>query len=191
MSPRCANRHRDPQLPTLLQIKSGGFFEGYAGYGLGLADRVGFRVLTLHNPDRIAIDVAHQPTQPFGSATVDSAGTAPDALVAAVRSGRHPGYDRLVFDMVGPDLPTLSVSYLGSGSTIRVTFTGNGSPTQSPHASHSGPAAYTFGLPTLRTLQFTVVGAGLMTADVGTTHRGGFRVMLLQSPTRVVLDARA
>ncbi|MEV4515255.1 AMIN domain-containing protein [Dactylosporangium sp. NPDC049525] len=182
---------RDPRLPTLLQIKSGGVFEGYASYGLGLADRVGFRVLTLHNPDRIAVDVAHQPAQAFGSATVSHAGTAPDALVEAVRSGRHPGYDRLVFDMDGSQPPAVSVSYVGSGSTIRVTFTGQGSPTQSPHASFAGPAAYTFGLPALRTLSFTVVGAGVMTADVGTARRGGFRVMLLQQPTRVVLDVQS
>jgi hypothetical protein len=182
---------RNPALPTLLQIKSGGAFEGYASYGLGLADRVGFRVLTLHNPERIAVDVAHQPAQPFGTATVSYSGTAPDVLVDAVRSGQHPGYDRLVFDVRGSDPPTVSVSYVGTGSTIRLTFTGSGSPTQSPHASHSGPATYAFGLPALRTLSFTVVGAGVMTADVGTARRGGFRVMLLQQPTRVVLDVQA
>ena len=181
---------RNPALPTLLQIRSGGVFEGYASYGLGLADRVGFRVLTLHNPDRIAVDVAHQPTQACGTATVSYAGSAPDALVEAVRSGRHPGYDRLVFDMQGPDLPAVSVSYVGSGSTIRVTFTGQGSPARSPHASYTGPAGYTFGLPALRTLRFTVVGAGVMTADVVTAHRDGFRVMLLTQPTRVVLDVQ-
>ena len=30
--------------------------------GIGAADRVGFRVLQLHAPDRIAIDVAHLAT---------------------------------------------------------------------------------------------------------------------------------
>ncbi|GAA1527347.1 hypothetical protein GCM10009827_050500 [Dactylosporangium maewongense] len=181
---------RNPRLPTLLQIKSGGFFEGYASFGLGLADRVGFRVLILHNPERIAVDVAHQPSQPFGTTTVARTGTAPDAVVAAVRSGRHPGYDRLVFDMTGPDLPTVSVSYASTGPTIRLTFTGNGSPTQSPHASYTGPADHTFDLPSLRALHFTIIGAGLMTADVTTAHRNGFRIMLLQHPTRVVLDVR-
>jgi hypothetical protein len=178
----------DPALPTLRQIKSGGFFEGYAGFGLGVADRVGFRVLVLHGPDRIAIDVAHQPTQPFGTAAVQLPGTAPDALVAAVRSGSHPGYDRLVFDMVGDQQSTLDVRYTGTGSTLRVTFTGSGSPTTSPHGSYTGPASYQFGLPELRSLQFTVVGAGILTADVGTAARHGFRVIRLADPTRVAVD---
>jgi hypothetical protein len=51
----------NPGLPTVKQIKFGEDFEGYVSAGLGLADKVGFRVLVLHNPDRIAIDVAHPP----------------------------------------------------------------------------------------------------------------------------------
>jgi hypothetical protein len=178
----------NPALPTLRQIKSGGYFEGYASFGLGVADRVGFRVLVLHGPDRIAVDVAHQPTQAFGTAAVQLPGTAPDALVESVRSGSHPGYDRLVFDMSGAQQSTLDVRYQGTGSTLRVTFTGSGSPTQSPHASFSGAASYQFGLPALRSLQFTVVGAGIMTADVATAARHGFRVIRLSDPTRVAVD---
>lgn len=182
---------RNPALPSLLQIRSGGFFEGYASYGLGLADRVGFRVLTLHNPERIAVDVAHQPTQPFGPATFTYPGTAPVVLVDAVRSGRHPGYDRLVLDLAGQDLPNVTVSYVGATTTIQVTFIAQGSPSRSPQASHAGPADDAFGLPALRSLHFTVAGAGLMTADVGTAHRGGFRVLLLRSPTRLALDIQS
>jgi hypothetical protein len=52
----------NPNLPTLRQVKFGEDFEGYVSAGLGLADRVGFRVLQLHAPDRIAVDVAHLPT---------------------------------------------------------------------------------------------------------------------------------
>jgi hypothetical protein len=55
-------RTYDPRLPTLRQIRSGGAFEGRITFGLGLNDRVGFRVLQLTGPPRIAIDVAHQPT---------------------------------------------------------------------------------------------------------------------------------
>ncbi|MFG2045321.1 hypothetical protein [Dactylosporangium sp. NPDC048998] len=61
------SRGYDPALPTLRQIRSGGFFEGRAGFGLGVDDRVGFRVLVLHGPDRIAVDVAHQPARTCGS----------------------------------------------------------------------------------------------------------------------------
>jgi hypothetical protein len=47
----------DPQLPALRQIRSNGYFEGHAGFGLGLNVHGGFRVLVLHDPDRIAVDV--------------------------------------------------------------------------------------------------------------------------------------
>ncbi|GAA2338454.1 AMIN-like domain-containing (lipo)protein [Dactylosporangium salmoneum] len=50
----------DPQLPGLRQIRSGGYFEGRASFGLGLDAHGGFRVLVLHDPDRIAVDVAQQ-----------------------------------------------------------------------------------------------------------------------------------
>jgi hypothetical protein len=176
-----------PRFPTLRQVKFGGDFEGYVSAGLGLADRVGFRVFTLANPYRVVVDVAHQPTQPFGTATVRHDGTAPDALVDQVRSGAHPGYDRLVFDMAGNDPVTFQVEYL-SGSTIRVGFCGMGSPTTAPHASHAGPATVPIGLTALRSVSFTVVGAGVMTADVSTAARHGFRVLTLTNPTRIALD---
>ncbi|MGI5241862.1 AMIN-like domain-containing (lipo)protein [Dactylosporangium sp. CA-139066] len=54
------NRVYDPQLPALRQIRAGGYFEGRAGFGLGLNVHGGFRVLVLHDPDRIAVDVAQQ-----------------------------------------------------------------------------------------------------------------------------------
>jgi hypothetical protein len=59
-SPFDISRTLNPNLPTLKQIKFGGDYEGYLSAGLGLSHKVGFRVLVLHNPDRIAIDVAHR-----------------------------------------------------------------------------------------------------------------------------------
>ncbi len=44
---------------SLKQAAFAGDFEGYVSFGLGLDDRVGFRVLELSNPARIAIDVAN------------------------------------------------------------------------------------------------------------------------------------
>jgi hypothetical protein len=177
----------NPKLPTLRQIRFGGDFEGYVTAGLGLADRVGFRVFTLTGPPRVVVDVAHQPTQPFRTATVRRDGTAPEIIVDRVRSGRHPGYDRLVFDLSGTGSPTLRARYV-SGSTIEILFTATGSATVSPHATFAGPQTIHFGLPELRGVSFTVLGAGLMTARVTTTHRSGFRVMVLSAPTRVALD---
>ena len=177
---------RNPELPTLRQIKSGGAFEGYASFGLGLRDRVGFRVFVLHSPERVVIDVAHQPAQAFQTAAYASDGPAAEALVQRVRFGQHPGYNRVVFDMSGADLPTLKAQYVGT--TLRITFTGKGSATLSPHASYAGPQSYTFGSTTVR---FTIVGAGVMTADVNTGNRNGFRVLLLHNSTRVAVDLKA
>jgi hypothetical protein len=174
----------NPRFPTLRQIKFGGAFEGRIGAGLGLADRVGFRVLRLTDPPRVAVDVAHQPTQPFGTGPFWGGGLADEVSISGVRSGRHPGYDRLVFDLRGTDVPLVSAGYVrGTASTINVGFTG-----LSLHATVSGPQTVRFGLPQLRGVSFTVYENGTVSARVTTTSRHGFRVMLLRQPTRVVLD---
>jgi len=43
---------------SLKQLKAAGDDEGYLSFGLGLDHRAGFRVVTLTNPSRIAIDIA-------------------------------------------------------------------------------------------------------------------------------------
>ncbi len=176
-----------PRFPTLRQVRFGGDFEGYVSAGLGVADRLGFRVFALANPYRVVVDVAHQPTQPFGTATVSRDGLAAEVLVTGVRTGSHPGYDRLAFDLAGTDLPTFRTRYL-TGGTIEILFTGRGSATVSPHASFSGPATTSYGLPALRRVTFHVIGAGMMTATVSTAARHGFRVLPLTGPTRLALD---
>jgi hypothetical protein len=156
---------RNPELPTLRQIKFGGAFEGYASFGLGLRDRVGFRVFVLHGPDRVVVDVAHQPTQAFQTAPYVHNGTA-KAPVERVRFGHHPGYDRVVFDLRGADWPRFTATYVGT--TLRLTLTGSGT--------------YTFGSTTVR---FTASGV-----DINTGHRNGFRVLLLKNNTRVAVDLK-
>jgi hypothetical protein len=173
----------DPQMPTLRQIKFGGDYEGYVSAGLGLADRVGFRVFQLHNPDRVVIDVAHQPTQPFGTGTVWVGDAAADTRVSGVRSGRHPGYDRLVFDLATSKVPLVFVSYRQTTSTIVVGFSGQNVP-----AVVNGPRTVQFGLPQLKSLSWSVYENGTASAFVTTASRKGFRVMVLYQPTRLVVD---
>ena len=48
-----------PLFPTLLQVRAAGDFESYLSFGIGLSLRAGFRVLTLTQPYRVVIDVAH------------------------------------------------------------------------------------------------------------------------------------
>jgi hypothetical protein len=175
----------NPNFPTLKQVKFGGAFEGHIRAGLGLNDRVGFRVLKLTGPPRIAVDVAHQPTQPFGTDDVWLDGHADTVSVSGVRAGSHPGYDRLVFDLRSAQVPLGFVAYSRvNPTTITVGFTGQ----QPCCAVVSGPQTVQFGLRQLKSVSFSVYDNGTATAFVSTASRHGFRVMLLQQPTRLVVD---
>jgi hypothetical protein len=176
----------DPRLPTLRQIRSGGAFEGRISVGLGLADRVGFRVLRLSNPPRIAVDVAHQPTQPFTTERFQGGdGTAAQVRVDGVRSGAHPGYDRVVFDLQTATTPLISVAYTSyAPSTIAVILTA----ATTQRGVVSGPNPVSIGLTQPQSVSFNIYDNGGVTAFITTDHRTGYRVMLLSNPTRVVVD---
>jgi hypothetical protein len=176
----------DPRLPTLRQIRSGGAFEGRISFGLGLADRIGFRVLRLSNPPRIAVDVAHQPTQPFTSERFQGGdGTAARVRVDGVRSGAHPGYDRVVFDLQTATTPLISVAYTSyAPSTIAVILTA----ATTQRGVVSGPNPVSIGLTQPQSVSFNIYDNGGVTAFITTDHRTGYRVMLLSNPTRVVVD---
>ena len=51
-------RSLTPRYPTLRQVRWVDEFEGHLTFGIGLQHRVGFRVLELRGPARLAIDVA-------------------------------------------------------------------------------------------------------------------------------------
>jgi hypothetical protein len=178
----------NPGLPTLLQIKSGGAFEGRIGFGLGLADRVGFRVLRLANPPRIAVDVAHRPTQPFTTQPFrGGAGSAAQVQIDRVRAGAHPGYDRVTFDLGTATTPLLSVAYTAySPATIHIGFTA----ATTRRGVVSGPNPVRIGLTQARSVSFSVYDNGTVSAFLTTQHRTAYRVMLLSNPTRVVVDIR-
>jgi hypothetical protein len=46
-----------PDYPALRQVRFAGDFEGQVSFGLGVADRGGFRVFELRNPTRVVVDV--------------------------------------------------------------------------------------------------------------------------------------
>jgi hypothetical protein len=46
-----------PASPSLRQVRFAGDFEGRVSFGLGVADRGGFRVSELRDPARVAVDV--------------------------------------------------------------------------------------------------------------------------------------
>jgi hypothetical protein len=47
----------DPGAPALRQVRFAGDFEGQVSFGIGVADRGGFRVSELSDPARVAVDV--------------------------------------------------------------------------------------------------------------------------------------
>jgi LPXTG-motif cell wall-anchored protein len=48
-----------PDFPALREVNAPGSFEGQTTAGIGVSQRVGFRVLEITNPTRIVIDLAH------------------------------------------------------------------------------------------------------------------------------------
>jgi hypothetical protein len=177
----------NPGYPTLRQVRFGGAFEGRVLAGLGLADRVGFRVLRLSNPPRIAVDVAHQPTQPFGTTTFRGGGGADLVSIGGVRSGAHPGYDRLVLDLRTARFPLLTVGYTVPVPTrVHIGLTGM---TTAP-AQIAGPRKVYIGLTRLRGVSIVAYDNGTVSVFADTSRRTGLRVMLLTNPTRLVVDIR-
>ena len=47
----------EPGLPALRQVRFAGDFEGQVSFGIGVADRGGFRVAELGDPTRVAVDI--------------------------------------------------------------------------------------------------------------------------------------
>jgi hypothetical protein len=176
-----------PGLPTLREIRSGGAFEGQIAYGLGLADRVGFRVLRLTNPPRIAVDVAHQSARPFGTATFSGGSGADRLRITGVRTGRHPGFDRVVLDLGTAGTPLTTVAYTRySPSTIHIGLTGG----TTARAVVAGPRTYAPGLARVRGVRIAVYDNGTASVFLTTNRRTAFRVLLLTHPTRIVVDVR-
>jgi hypothetical protein len=178
-APKLHNYVATPRYPTLRQIKLGGAFEGRVVAGLGLSDALGFRVLRLANPPRIAVDVARQPGQPFQTARWHGGGGADVVKISAVRFGWHPGYDRYVFDLRTAKTPLIDVAYVRATPTrIFVGFTGM--TTQVGSVTGPRPSNVTF----------NVYENGTVSGFIDTEKRKGFRVMLLTNPTRVVVDVK-
>ncbi|MFC0529465.1 AMIN-like domain-containing (lipo)protein [Phytohabitans kaempferiae] len=177
----------DPRYPTLRQVRFGGAFEGRILAGLGLADRLGFRVLRLADPPRIAVDVAHPPAAPFGTETFRGGGGAGLVSIAGVRSGAHPGYDRLVLDLRTAAHPLVTVAYTRPApNRVHIGLTGL---TTAP-ARITGPRQIHIGLSRLRGVSVVAYENGTVSVFADTNRRTGFRVMLLTNPTRVVVDVR-
>jgi hypothetical protein len=130
-----------------------------------------------------------------------SAGSA--VTVTDVRTGRHDGFDRVVFEVAGTGAPGWDVRYVdeaveqGRGQRItvagrailQVAITGVGYPTETGIEEYDGsdplPGA---GTEVVTEVVWDSTFEGTSVAFVGTTDETPFRVYLLDNPSRVVLD---
>jgi hypothetical protein len=120
--------------------------------------------------------------------------------LVAVRAGRHAGFDRVVFEFRGGDVPTHRVGYVdrlvqdGSGDTVtvagaadlQVVFEGanahdRGSPTVSPRRFSPGLAA---AKEVAQVSDFEAV----VTYGIGVDRRRAIEVTTLRGPSRLVVD---
>ena len=133
-----------------------------------------------------------------GEASTDSFVT-----VTGIKTGLHDGYDRVVFDVEGTGTPGWDVRYVaeatsqGSGDTVdvegaailQVTISGVGYPTDTGIEEYDGSAPVPGqGTEVVTEVVWDSTFEGTSVAFVGAAEQTPFRVYLLESPTRVVLD---
>jgi hypothetical protein len=120
--------------------------------------------------------------------------------LVGLRAGRHPGFDRVVFQLDGPIPSYYSVRYVpvvrldGSGEPLRLrggaflevvvrapTHDQDGHPVLSPTRLRPD-------FPALREVNAPASFEGQTTAGIGVSRRVGFRVLELTNPSRIVID---
>lgn len=135
----------------------------------------------------------------------DTAGPSADALLSVtdIRVGRHDGFDRVVLETSGTGTPGWDIRYVpqaasqGSGDAIavggdavlQVTLTGVGYPYDT--GVDEFPIGNRVAAPDTATVTEVVFDGtfeGQSVAFVGTTAQTPFRVYLLESPARVVVE---
>lgn len=127
----------------------------------------------------------------------------PIPTVTGIRTARHEGFDRVVFDLA-PVLPGAeSVRYVdrvvGDGSGLPVAVAGSAflQVRLEEAQAHTDAGAPTIPLrlqPSLSTIREIVVAGdyeGYVTVALGLSARTSFRVTALSNPARIVVDVRA
>ena len=145
---------------------------------------------------------------PFVANTLpDTSATSSGALLSPtdMRFGVHDGYDRLVIDLAGTGEPGWRAEYVdapaGQASGLAVDIAGNAFivitvqgmmyPGEDGAPAYDGPKTI---VPAsggaIREVEFGTVFEGTLDVFVGVESKEPFRVFLLQSPTRIVLDVQ-
>jgi hypothetical protein len=127
---------------------------------------------------------------------------APGTYLTGVRTGQHPGYDRVVFQFSG-GLPGYRTAYvtsvpqdpkgtpvpLAGQAYLRVVFRGaTGWCAQPAHRTYPGPAVLTPYHPTLLVVSAAGDFEGYLSFGIGLAARASYHVYRLTSPDRVVID---
>ncbi|RJL33043.1 AMIN-like domain-containing (lipo)protein [Bailinhaonella thermotolerans] len=125
----------------------------------------------------------------------------PAPLVTGVRVGRHTGFDRVVFNLDGPQTGH-RVEYVsqllqeGSGEPVpqrggaylRVALSPAAAHSQDGNNAWTSPRVLTVSQPNLRFVVFTGDFEGTVSAGLVLTRRAPFRVSSLSNPNRLVVD---
>jgi hypothetical protein len=184
-----------PDFPALREVNAPGSFEGQTTAGIGLAHRVGFRVLELANPTRIVIDLAHPQRVDDGglgapqglTVSPNSGPVGSEVIVEGRGCGNLDEPIRLVFQSgangtVGAvDLGEFEVSEQDAFRATAVVIPANLDPLQGVGGGPTQPGTYQFTTkPPTCTATFTVTGPATNTPDTpGTLPFTGSHTPLL------------
>jgi hypothetical protein len=124
-------------------------------------------------------------------------------MLVAIRTGSHPGYDRVVLQFRNA-LPSWRVGYVDrvtSESGATVPLEGGASLLVDVHpawahdqnspsfpATYTGPRTLSPRYPTLLQVRLVEEFEGHLTVGVGVQRQAGFRVLELQEPARLAID---
>lgn len=126
------------------------------------------------------------------------------AIMSDVRSATHGGYDRVVFEFLGDELPSYHIEYIGKpvtacGSGKTVDLAGNGRleirfTTAQAHAPEGDATIKdrerSPNLPAVKDLKLTCDFEGEVTWVAGVSSPNSYRVTELKKPTRLAVDIR-
>jgi len=151
------------------------------------------------------LDASAPAEEPWTARTVTVSREEPPAIILkTVRSARHDGFDRVVFEFEGSRLPGYQVEYVdkpvekcGSGAPVAIPHDGLLRVRMSLAQAHTdeGEATVTdspsaLKLPNLQVLRMICDFEGQVEYVLGLNSPNGFRVQELAGPARLVVDVK-
>lgn len=201
-----------PDGEVVTEVVRTGDFEAGLTWTAGVTKRLPFAVAAFADPNRLVVDVLHEPAdpglRPIGEADVQpssAAGSGPPVVVTDVRLGAHDGFDRLVFETAGEGRAGWEAGYVeqpraqGSGAPIAVdapaalgvTLTNIALPGDAPPGTQpwDGPQRQRIAdAQVLLELVEDGLFEGRYAFFAGTPGERPFAIGRLDSPSRIVVD---